>query len=270
MFSEIAVDDRSEWAWVGGGRATVRGTRLDVLGRYYSDGFHSFFGGAASAVGMRNELGLSLAARGRGGKRLRWRLFGDRYQRPGNETTAAATADSPVGAHVWGGVVRAALSERWQLETTLQQRRRWRSLGRPHDAHSTIRVDAIWSDATRASRTLRLRAERRRARVESDAAQQGLNASLSWRHERAAYAYVIHLSRFGTESWAARVYEYERDLPGAVSIRALYGDGWRAYVLAQRTWRRQLSVAVRCRHERVPERRRATTSAGLQIDYGAN
>ncbi len=42
-----------------------------------------------------------------------------------------------------------------------------------------------------------------------------------WRSVR----YVLHLSRFLTDSYAARIYEYEYDLPGAVSIRPLYGQG---------------------------------------------
>ena len=29
------------------------------------------------------------------------------------------------------------------------------------------------------------------------------------------------------ETWNTRIYEFEPDLPGAVSIRPLYGNGWR-------------------------------------------
>ena len=262
-FVEIAVDDRSGWASVGGGRMTWGGTRLDAQGRFYSPGFHSFFGGSASATGMQNELGYSLAAQGRRGTLLRWRLFSDRYRRPQH----AVTFDGPVASSVLGGVLRCGLGRRWKLETTLQHRQRWRPLGAPHDVSRTLRVDAIWSDAKPAALRLRLRGGGRRVRIQSEAPQQGSNFSLSWRHKRAAYDYVQHVSRFDTESYDARIYEYERDFPGAVSIRALYGDGWRAYAMVQRRWRDGVSVAARWRYERDPERGRVNKAAGLQIDY---
>ena len=41
----------------------------------------------------------------------------------------------------------------------------------------------------------------------------------------------LQATRYRTGGYAARIYEYERDLPGSVSIRPLYGDGWRVCAL---------------------------------------
>ena len=80
--------------------------------------------------------------------------------------------------------------------------------------------------------------------------------------------YVLHLSRFFTQSYDARIYEYERDLPGSVSIRPLYGNGWRGVAMVQGELGRGFSMALRCRHQRAGgERRRRDTLTGLQIDY---
>ena len=262
VFAEVAVDDRSEWAWVAGGRLTFRQTGFDALARYYSSGFHSFFGGSASATGMQNELGLALALRGPPGRLVRWRLFADRYRRP----RPAHGANTPMSSSTSGGSVRSRLSERWHLVTHVQQRRRLRSGRAPHDFSLGLRVDAI-REAARVSSTVQLRTEWKRVRVQSEAAQHGVNISLRWRRKQNAHDYVLHLSRFMTESYDSRIYEYERDLPGAVSIRPLYGNGWRAYAMLQRRWGKALSVSIRWRHERDAQRRRRGTLIGVQIDY---
>lgn len=76
------------------------------------------------------------------------------------------------------------------------------------------------------------------------------------------------MSRFFTLSYDARIYEYERDFPGSVSIRALYGDGWRGVAMVRGELRHDIFLALRCRHQRVAgERRRPDTLTGLQIDY---
>jgi hypothetical protein len=74
---------------------------------------------------------------------------------------------------------------------------------------------------------------------------------------------TLHVSRFRTDSWWTRIYEYEVDLPGAVSIRPLYGTGWRGYVLveiAYRGWR--LSSRYRIQRDQ-----RLRHYGGVQIDW---
>ena len=74
---------------------------------------------------------------------------------------------------------------------------------------------------------------------------------------------TLHVSRFRTDSYWTRIYEYEVDLPGAVSIRPLYGTGWRGYALvavAYRGWR--LSSRYRIQHDQ-----RLRHYGGVQVDW---
>ena len=78
---------------------------------------------------------------------------------------------------------------------------------------------------------LRLRLE---GRVLNDGrgGETGGLAALLWKGRWRLVHLVLHFTRFLTDSYYTRIYEYEYDLPGAVSIRPLYGDGWRCYALA--------------------------------------
>jgi len=263
VFGEAAVDGRREWGLVAGGRAAGNGVRFDGLARYYSAGFHSFFGGSASSVGMNNELGLALALQGRRGRLFRWRLFHDRYQRP----SLSAGGEGVATSSVWGGLLQSQIGRHWHLDTTLQQRRRLRSAGSPHDYSLDVRVDAI-RDLAGQGTAVRLRSEWKRVRVQSEGPQAGVNISMSWKKQQGTRHYAFHLSRFLTPSYDARIYEYERDFPGSVSIRALYGDGWRGVAMVRGELGRGFFLALRCRHQRVGgEPRRLDTLTGLQIDY---
>ena len=49
---------------------------------------------------------------------------------------------------------------------------------------------------------------------------------------------ALHVSRVHTDSYATWIYKYEIDLPGTVSIRLLYGSGWRGYAQVSYRWQR--------------------------------
>ena len=55
----------------------------------------------------------------------------------------------------------------------------------------------------------------------------------------------VRLVAFQSESYASRVYEYEADLPGAYSSPALFGRGFRYYLLARYRWERALALTVK-------------------------
>ena len=73
-----------------------------------------------------------------------------------------------------------------------------------------------------------------------------------------------HLSRFRVDSWDARIYEFEYDLPGAVSVRALNGKGWRAYGLLE-FGKAPVAASFRYRFERRRGREDGHL-AGFQLD----
>jgi len=64
------------------------------------------------------------------------------------------------------------------------------------------------------------------------------------------------------ETWNTRIYEFEPDLPGAVSIRPLYGNGWRVNGLV-RLERGVWELSGRYRYQRDRRRRHY---GGIQVD----
>ena len=95
---------------------------------------------------------------------------------------------------------------------------------------------------------IRFRLETGRVRTGSQT-DRGANASVVARLRLGGLRCSGHLSRFRVASWDARIYEFEYDLPGAVSIRALNGEGWRAYGLLE-LGRAPFAASFRYRFER--------------------
>ena len=215
----VAGDGVGHWGMVGELRLRYGGLRLRTLGRSYAPGFHSFFGAAPGTSSMQNERGGVAEVSGRN-----WRGYVDVYRRP------ARSYFIPVPAMyaTWGGELRETTrplgdaravgkdacgrtgaderlgqdrSHKWRLDLREQGRWRWRG--------ELVR----WHRAGRAA--------------------WGLLGSVRFK----VRWLTLHASRFRTDSWWTRIYEYEVDLPGAVSIRPLYGTGWRGYALVSVAWR---------------------------------
>jgi hypothetical protein len=100
---------------------------------------------------------------------------------------------------------------------------------------SSLRIE-LSHEAARGAR-LRLRAEY--VRTEYDAwAQPGEGMLLSADLRLRPLPGVVLLGRltaYGTDSYDARLYQFEHDVRGVMQNVVLYGDGLRAYLLAQ--WR---------------------------------
>ena len=84
--------------------------------------------------------------------------------------------------------------------------------------------------------------------------------ALRWRLRQAWGSATLHGSQFHTHSYASRLYEY--DVPGTVSVRPLYGEGWRLYGLVSLRWQ-DLDLSVRYRLQRD---RRTRQDVALQIE----
>ena len=175
---------------------------MRLLGRYYAPGFHSFFGAAPGASGMQNGLGGVADIRGR-----RWRIYKEIYHQPqwsyfvpvaATYATWCSERVGRVGGVNWWGQWQGKLRE---------QSQRWRL-----DAD---RAGWWWWG------------EIQRSRGEWGALG---SARYRWRY------LALHISRFHTDSYATRIYEHETDLPGTVSIRPLYGSGWRGYAQVSYRW----------------------------------
>ena len=143
------------------------------------------------------------------------------------------------------------------------------------------RLKPVWKEGaalTAKSRKVRFDLQRKgegslgmiRLRLETGQVRTGAqpdraaNASVVVRLRLRGLRCSAHVSRFRVDSWDARIYEFEYDLPGAVSIRALNGEGWRAYGLLE-LGKAPLAASFRYRFERRRGREDGHL-AGFQID----
>ena len=279
-FCEVALQDRGRLGWVGGLRLSSRRLTAGVLLRAYDPGYHAFFGGAPGAGGMKNERGVLAVI---GHRRTGLSFYGDRYRRPqrtyfypmpGEHTLFGAEwrlarLVKPLRGRGPEGLSRALAGvAAWNPKLSLRQRGKpvWKQ-GEAATARSRkVRFDLQRKGEGRL-RMIRLRLETGRVRTGART-DRAANASVVARLRLGALRCSGHLSRFRVDSWDARIYEFEYDLPGAVSIRALNGEGWRAYGLLELA-RGPASASFRYRFERRRGRGNGHL-AGLQLDLAGS
>jgi hypothetical protein len=236
---EMAMERDGHWAGVAQVEKRWPRVRLRFMGRYYPPDLHSFFAAAPGAGSTQNEAGWLAVAEGG-----RWRLYGDLYRRPQRSYFV------PVAAQYasWGG------HWRWQ-NGRLQGRLLWQERFRPRWAGGRLQ-----QERTRRGRfdieygPWSLQGQRLWLGRSAKAGEWGSALALRGRWQVPRGRFVAHGSYFATDSYASRLYEYEYDLPGSVSIRPLYGRGWRFYGLAVLGWRAG-EVALRYRLERAARTR---------------
>ena len=279
-FGEAALQDRGRLGWVGGLRLSSRRLTAGVLLRAYDPGYHAFFGGAPGAGGMKNERGVLVVIKHR---RTGLSFYGDRYRRPertyfypmpGEHTLSGAEwrlarLVKPLRGRGPERLSRAlARAAAWNPKLSLRQR--WKPVWKQGEA-ATARSRKVRFDLQRKGegrlRMIRLRLETGRVRTGSGT-DRAANASVAVRLRLGALRCSGHLSRFRVDSWDARVYEFEYDLPGAVSIRALNGQGWRAYGLLELA-AGPASASFRYRFERRRGRENGHL-ASLQLDLAGS
>lgn len=238
---EGGMDARGRKGIVGVAAMGFSSVKLGAGWRHYDPEFPAFFGGALGHGDTRDERGFSSEAGGRWGAQ-QWQVFADRYapvQAPHPSTLVWGLG---LARPLWPGL-RLELSGQQQEEQTERSRR--------------ARVNLDWQPFPSLEFAARL--EGRRLRRQGRKTEQG--GMVSWRATGCweKVEWTFHASRFSTPSYATRIYEFERDLPGALSIRPLYGEGWRFYLLAERPWR-SLRLAGRYRYQE------GEHHCGVQVD----
>ncbi len=240
----------------GASAITVVGMRLDVLGRWYGPGFFAPLGAAASGGAMDNERGLTAQVRRRG-----FRLWMDVTARPAPRWRKPLPSwKRGGGVHVqrhsgpweWSGDLQRRVGSLWLanipgVESTYRARLqgRWS----PGEVRLTMRTDGVHY--------------RRIMATPAGYVQRGVAGSvaLRWRQHRVQLEGLATL--FITDGYGARVYEYEPELPEAISIRPIYGRGTRL-VAVMRVSLRSFVISARWRVQVWATGMRHT--AGLQID----
>lgn len=234
LSAEIATDHSGNWAGIAQYQRRWQRARLRFLGRYYPPTWHSFFGAAPGAGSAQNEVGGTLAV-----ESAHWRLYGDIYRRPQRSYFVPVAAQYAT----WGGHWRWRMGA-WRGRLLWQERLRPRWGGEHLERDHTRRGKF---DIERGNWLLQGQRLYLGRRGRSD--EWGSTWALRGRWQGPRKHLVIHGSYFATDSYASRLYEYEYDVPGTVSIRPLYGEGWRFYLLAALRWRAG-EIALRYRLER--------------------
>lgn len=196
------------------------GVRVDLIGRWYGPGFFSPLGAAVSGADMDDERGLTAQARGRG-----WRAWVDATTRPAPRWRQPPSAwKRGVGVHVQtrGG------NRQWSADLQRRGRSLWVAGAPGLESTTRARVQGRWT-RHRLRVTARVDAvgTRRALRGAPESVVHGISgsAALRWRRRRMRLEGLATL--FATEGYSTRIYAYEPELPGALSIRPLYGRGAR-------------------------------------------
>lgn len=255
MRGEGARDDQGHRGAVAGVRVKLGRTRLRGVARWYDPGFVSFFGGAPSRAGMENERGLFVALERRG-----WQVFADRYRRP--ERTYYYPLPATVSA--WGASAKWRPVRRLEARMLFREDRRpyWREEQSVKERSRRLRAELEWGRGKGRLARLRLRLEGRHLGRSPGEDEGGGVLGMLWKGQGKRGYCVVHFTGFSTESYFSRLYEYEYDLPGAVSIRPLYGRGWRGYALVGVKGKR-LEISGRYRLQRD---QRTRQYGGVQVD----
>lgn len=219
---EMATDGEGHRGMVAGMRIRLGKGQLRGLVRRYDPGFYSFFGGAPSRGGMENERGYLIEGEGRG-----WSLYLDRYRRPAR--TYYYPLPSVVSAR--GGKLEHRLGRGLTVRALYREDRqpRWREERSSQERSRRVRVELEYRRGK--GLLVRLRLEGRRLDKGGASPEFGRLIGMLGRGGWGAVHITLHCTRFQTDSYGSRLYEYEYDLPGMVSVRPLYEKGWRGYAL---------------------------------------
>lgn len=201
--------------------------QLRAIPSGYSGKKHGEYGAAA---GMDWTVGRYVALRGRTG-------FGASVRRMRGSVTVEGAALPVPGGDVGRRQLRSVVSGAWQVSPAVALSLRATGRLRNDEAlqRADVRIDADWSDG------------RWSARLRGHAA---VSQAVGW----LGYAEVgrsdgrgsVHLrgTVFRADTWADRVYCYERDVPGSFTVPAYHGHGYAVSLLGGRAFR---AASLRCR-----------------------
>lgn len=251
-----AGDDRAVRLGLSG--IDIAGCRIGGVWEWFATGYFAPL--AVAGSGTQGGRRITLAARRRGAQ-----VWAERTFQP------AAAQRHPQSA------VRRGAGARWRrrygswlADSSIQRRISSAFVSASPGTDSTTRFRLQLRTEGRCWRwTTRLDAAgyRRRLHQLPTESQGGRSLATSVRWRRDGWHVQALLTTFDTQGYGARIYEYEPDVPDAVSIRPLYGRGERLVVVAVLPLvpRAQLSLRWRAQHKTG-----WSHVAAVQLDIGAS
>jgi len=255
-FAEAALAHTHVAAFIIGMEAQLQeGVEAALLYRRYNERYVCL---EASAFGERsgmpqNEEGLYAGLSLRPLRGLRIDLSGDVFRIP-NRTyfLHLPTSGSEVMLHLrWRCAVRTLVEARFRRERKDQTVAAFDELGRDIRPLSMRTLSAMrlqFSRELRSGFRIRLRAEYSDARYDTylpPAQGTAVSAELRWR-VLPHLTCTARMTAYRTDSYDARLYQFEHDVRGVMQNLAMHGEGTRSYVLL--TWRAGSLVEVGMRY----------------------
>jgi len=245
FFAEAARSQSGGTAVIAGGIMDYGRLQLAVHYRNYQKDFHSFrgFGFANSNGSTRNESGYYLGVAYKAGHKTRFNAYLDIFSRPWRTFSLPAPSQ--------GHDLLAQLSHSAGKDLQLTFRMRTKTLQEMRDVkdalNRTVRqLSAVQQDQFRFQLDYSATADvRLRSRIEFKQVRGALLSGYGEPEPEEGFLLYqeIHVrpapqlkisSRwtfFETDSFDARLFQYEHDLPGMLTNRALFGRGSRWYLL---------------------------------------
>jgi len=239
LFGEIARSSPGGYGALLGTIVRLGSLDMTVLLRRYDRDFWSFYGSGFSAgTDARNEHGIFAAMTWRTAGRTKISAFFDPYRRPWRtDRLPMPSQGSRKGVQIEGVLCRGctvALRMRSNAECGIGDLRR-----------RSVRGELVWRPESR------LRFRGRMERTDFDLGrgrERGNGVSLMGDVRVRLRRWLTVDTRatfFDTDAYEARIYEFEGDLPGRMSIALLNGRGCRTYVLA-RIRRNRWTISAKC------------------------
>lgn|GEM_PF-1864591 len=269
MFGEGALMGGGKKAFVLGWVAGMRGVQVASVFRSSDRDFYNLRASSFSGGNPWNERGVYVGLQGRFGK---YKVAGylDGVQHPG----PTGVTSSPASGYETAGSIEQSLGTGITLSVRGKVSKNDYSIVDPLDPYGkvssissreTIHTDVSWTPG----RSLSMKMRFTTVRAEKNAKGSLVFAGFKYAPERLLIlrGRVIY---FDASSYEARVYEYEDDLPGRVTLTPLWGEGVRWYlVLGIRS--KRLGIQAKFSQTHFTEARTVendgNSELGLQLDF---
>jgi hypothetical protein len=252
FFGEAALSHPGGGGILLGGRLSAHRFSTGFLLRYYEDNFWSPHSSAFSECGGENEKGAYCFVRFSTKRGTRVEAYADIF-RP-------LTPREPGEFPYTGREYQVSLYQK--VSKALRLQLRFRSKKKPEVIRQSLRLQI---DGENGQLRMRIRAEL----SNSTDAEDGERSTGDMQYFSLTYEpfnqieFEGRIALFSTESYDARIYMYERDLPGYLRNVALSGQGTRFYILLHYAPRPWLELTVKYATQRREEIRE---EFGLQLD----
>ena len=242
-----------EWASVNASVGGMSGVRLDpgdgvtmiVSVRSYPYRFVSLHGlGFGEGSSTSNEIGAYIGMTLRPAKPLSLSLYYDQFNFP------EKTSISRFSTHGNDFLSEIRISLPKTCTVTFRYQRRISDGSNEMSPADVQRLQRTRLEVEyEVSRAVRLRTRAERVSLDWKASSQAEQGMMLYQdigvHPGTALWWNIRLTFFTTDSYATRVYAYERDLDGVLSLPALYGSGIRWYGLVRYSLSDKIDLSVK-------------------------